>query len=236
MLLLKTDIMNQIEISINPFAEYLEATELRRISILKEQMKPDKRRIPYYQLAKARIKLSILNSANYNIITNGIRQLKEKQTEKKWQIIDRKNSILALEQFKEMVLPEKIIRNELEEVKTTFKYINLYGVNIKISPNLIFRITINGKKEIGACKIYTAKGKPFSNSQSKVIATLLYQFLSEHVAKEDEYVNPELCFCVDVFAGTTINSGSRISVDMKNIKFICAEIPRKWDIAKSVAA
>ena len=48
--------MQEIEISINPFAEYLEATELRRISIIKEQMIPDKRRLPYYQLAKAKIK------------------------------------------------------------------------------------------------------------------------------------------------------------------------------------
>jgi hypothetical protein len=142
---------------------------------------------------------------------------------------DKKNSMLALEHFKDMIQPQKILMEQFEEVLTTFKHLNLYGVNIKISPNLIFRFTSNGKKEIGAYKIHTSKSKPFSNSQSKVVATLLYQFLSEHVAEEDEYVNPELCFCLDIFAGTTINSGSRISVDMRNIKKICTELPKKWD-------
>jgi hypothetical protein len=74
--------MQQIEISINPFAEYLEATELRRISILKEQMVPDKIRLPYYQLAKARIKSSIIHNADYAIINDSISILKERKPQK----------------------------------------------------------------------------------------------------------------------------------------------------------
>lgn len=51
--------MTTYQISLNPFAEYLEATESRRRKILEEQLEPDPVRIPYYQLAKARIKKSI---------------------------------------------------------------------------------------------------------------------------------------------------------------------------------
>lgn len=121
--------MQEIEISINPFAEYLEATELRRISIIKEQMIPDKRRLPYYQLAKAKIKSSIIDNANYAIINDSIRILKERKPIKNWQIADKKNSMLALEHFKNMILPKKIIMEQFEEVSTTFKHLNLYGIN-----------------------------------------------------------------------------------------------------------
>jgi len=106
--------------------------------------------------------------------------------------------------------------------------LNFNGVTILISPNIIFRITIAGVKHIGACKIHVSKGKPFSNKQSKVVATLLNQYLSNCVVSEDEEVNPELCFCLDPFAGTTINSYSRILVDMNVVKQICEEITQTW--------
>lgn len=222
--------MIPIEISINPFAEYLEATESRKKQILKEQMIPDPVRIPYYQLARARMKTSILNSGDHSVIQRGINDLKAKKTIKKWQISDKENSSIALNRFKELILPKQILENELELISTKSKHFTLFGVRIKISPNLIFRINIDGVNHIGACKIHISKGKPFSNKQSKIVATLLYQFLSNHVAEEDDYVNPELCFCLDPFAGTTINSYSKITVDMKIIKQLCSEIPKKWDI------
>ncbi len=216
--------MTKYQISINPFAEYLEATESRRKQILNEQMMPDPVRIPYYQLAKARMKTSLANSGDYSAIKSGISQLLVKKPIKKWQISDRKNSLIALESYQNMLLPKLITENKLELIKAKQTFLNFNGITIKISPNIIFRITIDGVKHIGACKIHVSKGKPFSNKQSKVVATLLNQYLSNCVAAEDEYVNPEFCFCLDPFAGTTINSFSKILLDMKVIKDVCDEI------------
>ena len=48
------------------------------------------------------------------------------------------------------------------------KHFNNNGISIMVSPNIVFRITINGVKYIGACKIHISKGKIFSNKQSKL--------------------------------------------------------------------
>lgn len=225
--------MKPVEISINPFAEYLEATESRRKQILKEQMIPDPVRVPYYQLAKARMKTSIANSGDYAAVKSGISELTARKPVKKWKISDRINSITALQNYQNMLLPKLITENKLELITAKQKHLKFNGITIKISPNIIFRIVIDGVKHIGACKIHVSKGKPFSNKQSKVVATLLYQYLSNCVAEEDEFVNPELCFCLDPFAGTTINSYSKILVDMKIIKEVCEEINKSLGDAQN---
>jgi hypothetical protein len=221
------------QISINPFAEYLEATESRRRQILKEQMDPDPVRVPYYQLAKAKMKASLANSGDFFAIKIGIKELTARKPVIKWKISDRINSITALENYRNMLFPKLITENKLEIIRAKQKHLNFNGITIKISPNIIFGIMIDGVKHIGACKIHVSKGKPFSNKQSKVVATLLNQYLSNCVAGEDEYVNPELCFCLDPFAGTTINSFTKILVDMKIIKEVCEEIKKNFGGAQN---
>ncbi|HKC69408.1 MAG TPA: hypothetical protein VKG26_14330 [Bacteroidia bacterium] len=216
--------MNTYHISINPFAEYLEATEARRINILKEQQDPDPVRIPYYQLAKARIKKSIALSGSFKPIDDGIKTLQARKPIKDWQKNDRTNSIIVLDKFKKMLLSDLIKENKLEIISPKQKHINFKGITINISPNIIFRVTIDGTKYIGACKIHISKGKPFSHKQSKLVANLIEQYLSNVVAEEDEVVDPVLCFCLDPFAGTTINSNSQAGYDMKLVKQLCSEI------------
>ena len=219
--------MIHYQISINPFAEYLEATESRRKRILKEQLEPDPVRIPRYQLAKARMKKSIELSGNIQPINDGIKILKDRNPKKEWQKNDRVNSIIVLNKYKDMLLPKLITENKLEVIIPKQKHLNYNGITINIAPNIIFGFDVDGIKHIGACKIHISKEKSFSNKQSKLVATLLELYLSNCVAGENDYVNPQLCFCLDPFAGTTINSNSRISLDMNVVKEICEEIKRE---------
>jgi hypothetical protein len=226
--------MEKIIISINPMAEFLEATESRKKKIIEEQLDPDPVRVPYYQLSRARISLSILNNVDFNIIDDAIQTIKERNPkEKTWQFYDKTNSIASLNLFKELLLPNEILDLNLEKVKTKSKYLSIYNVHIKISPNLIFRTIIDGQKVIGAVKLHLSKGKPFSNKQSALVAQLLNQFLCNEVAEEDEIVVPNLCLCIDPFAGTTINAMSKIKLDMKEIKLVCEQIPKLWDQANN---
>ena len=112
----------------------------------------------------------------------------------------------------------------MELISVKQKHINFHGITVKVSPNVIFRVNVDGVKHIGACKIHTSKGKKFSTKQSKLVAAVLELYLSNCVAAEDEYVNPVLCFCLDPFAGTTINSNSKIGLDMAEVKLMCEEI------------
>jgi hypothetical protein len=216
--------MKKPVISINPLAEYLEATAARRNRILEEQINPDPIKLPWYQLAKARMKLSIKKNGAHAPIDNGIKELQQRQPDKKWKEINIKNSILALTNFKEMILPDLIKDNSLEIVKADQKYLNLYGVHIIIAPNILFRITIDNNKYLGAVKFHISKEKKFSVNQSKLVASLIYQYLSNVVAEEDDIVLPELCLCMDAFAKTTVNSFTRIKYDMSQIKKACDEI------------
>jgi hypothetical protein len=216
--------MQNTRISVNPLAEYLLATERRRNQILKDQLNPDPLRIPRYQLAKARIRKSISLNGDLKPINDGIRVLKNKKPEKQWQKNDVVNSIIVLEKFKKMTIHSLITDNEIEVIKPEQKHLNFKGLSIIISPDVIFRITIDGKKCIGACKIHISKTKPFNHVQSKLIANLLEQYLSNCVAGEDDFVDPALCFCIDPFSGTNINSNSRVSIDMKQVTQLCEEI------------
>lgn len=230
--------MRNIEISINPMAEFFEATNPRREKIIKEQLDPDPVRVPYYQLVRARMTSCLLSSGDMSDIEDAESILKSRKPEKRtWRFYDRDNSLLALKCFKQLTIPEMILNNELERVTTKEKYFPIYGVNIKVSPNLIFRTKIDGQKVIGAIKFHVSKGKPFSRKQSALVAQILNQFLSNFVVQEDEVVDPQLCICIDPFAGTTISAFNKINVDMKELKSICSEIiPAIWDKEKGNAA
>ena len=216
--------MTHTQISINPFAEYLEATTARKVQILKEQQNPDPVRIPYYQLARARIKKSIELSGSLKPVNAGIKELSKRKPLKDWQKSDKLNSIKALELYSGMLLPQLVRENNLELISVKQKHINFNGVSIKVSPNIVFRIVVDGVKHIGACKIHVSKGKKFSTKQSKLVAAVLELYMSNCVAAEDEYVNPVLCFCLDPFAGTTINSNNKVNLDMQVVKEMCQDI------------
>lgn len=216
-------------ISLNPLAEYLAATESRKRRIISEQQNPDPVKIPRYQLAKARIKKSILNNLNQKTIDVAITELTTRNPDKKWKINDRELSIIALKNFKGMKFPSLISDYKLEEISVKQKSLFLYGLEILIAPNLIFRITKDGKKYIGALKIHVSKSKPFVISQSSTVAALINLYLNEAVAKEDEIVLPELCLCIDLFNKTTVNSQSKIKYDMSNLKAVCREISVIWE-------
>lgn len=141
--------MTKYLISINPFAEYLEATDSRKLKILEEQQVPDKKRLPYYQLAKGRMKKSIELSGSHKPINTGIKKLMESTPDKEWKKNNIKNSIVALENFKKMLLPDSIKENKIEIIKPKQKHFNYNGISIMVSPNIVFRITINGVKYIG---------------------------------------------------------------------------------------
>lgn len=227
--------MEKYKISINPLAEYFEATESRRTRILQEQQNPNPVKIPHYQLAKARIKKSIELSGSLVPVNDGIKLLKARKPENVRKKNDIINSVFVLEKYKQMLVTDLITKNEVEIIKVAQKFIDYNGIRITISPNIVFRITVNGEKRIGACKIHVSKGKPFSTKQSKLVASLLELYLNNCVVAEDEIVDPVLCICLDPFAGTTINANSKVALDMLVVKDLCKEIRKTIDEASKAA-
>lgn len=166
----------------------------------------------------------MMGRGNQAILDNGIEYIKNKIPDTDWKRRDNKYSIEALELFKKMPLPPFVKNFKLEIIQTEAKFLPIHEINIKISPNSIFRIEYEGQKYIGAFKLHLAKTDPFNNQQSALTAQLLNQFLSNFVVKEDEIVDPRLCICVDPFAQTIINASHKMALDMKQLKLICEEI------------
>ncbi|WP_300661258.1 hypothetical protein [Fluviicola sp.] len=221
--------MQQIEISINPLAEFLEATESRKIKIIEEQLDPDPVRIPYYQKARASIVKSFMGNKNHELVKMAIEYIRQQPIKKKWHISNKAGSLEALANWMNMNLPQELLDAKLERLTTKAKFYQLYGVLIKISPSGIFRVVIDGQKYIGAFKVHISKGKPFSNKQSALVAQLLNLFLSGFVAEEDEIVDPRFCLCIDPFAQSVITASHKIRYDVRQLKTACSEINHIWN-------
>lgn len=219
-----------IKISINPLAEFLDATPKRRERIIEEQKNPNSLKLPYYHKVRGSIIRSIKNGMEESIIDDAIDELKNRVTKKgHWKDHDKVNSIAALNKWKDQMIPDDLYGAGLEVIKVKQKDLVIYGVSIKVSPNLIFRIKENGANRIGAIKLHVSKNKQFSVKQSSMVAQVINQYLSNVVAEEDDIVDPKLCLCIDPFAGTTVSAFDKINFEMKVLKEICKEIPGIWD-------
>lgn len=221
--------MSKPLISLNHLAEFSKATPNGKKRILNQQITPNKFLVPWYQSAKGSIKRYLRNIDDISPLVEGIDKLEKKSTNTQRQIIDRKVSIEALNKLKYMSLPKMLRTINYELIKVEDNNLALYGIEIKIAPDLIIKGSIGGTVVYGAIKLHLCKSKPFDLSQSKYISTLLYKYLMNKVVKKGEKVIPELCFCLDVFAERVVGSSVDISKEMADIKDLCSEINKIWD-------
>lgn len=239
---------HDIIIPINTFAQYFEANDARKLTLLKQHLrslekqslrKEGESNAVYGNTARAQIRSTILAGHDHSLTERKLKQVRAltPSEDDKWHIIDQKVNIAILERFRGMSIPSILVGNKLEKVLPKANNMPFYGIGIKIVPSLTFRINSSGQKQIGACMIHASKEHPFSTAESKIVAALLYSFLSNCVAEEDEVVNPDLCFCIDPYAGTTVISNKYFPADMKIIQKICSELPAIYDVAaRSLAA
>ena len=220
--------MPQYHISVNQFAEFSKASPARKARIVKQQIEVNKFLIPWYQLAKGRIKKYFNNVKDIEPILSGIEKLKIKHVKNKRQETDRKVSIEALERVIKLHIPD-ILRNiNYIIIKSEEKAIFVDEVAINISPEIIIKAEINGQICYGGLKIHVCKGKPFDQVQSSYVAVLLKKFIEQNVAKDNGIVIPELCFCLDVFSDRLISSPIDSKLYNREIKEFCKEIKKIW--------
>ncbi|WP_055436035.1 hypothetical protein [Lacinutrix algicola] len=213
---------NNYVISINQLAAFSKATESGKKRIIKQQKQPNKFLVSWYQLSKARIKKSIANNCDLEPVFKGIEELKLRRPEKPRQISDKQVSLEALRRFVNIKLPKllKDIPHDLIK-KVPSKSIKISGVEIIISPDVIYKLKINGKVYIGAVKIHISKNNIFDNQQSRCISGLIYKYLKEVVALEGEEVLEELCLSIDVFGDKAISTPYNLPKVLNDIELIC---------------
>ena len=219
-------------LSINQLAAFSKATEAGKRRIIKQQKQPNKFLVSWYQLPKARIRKAIANNCDLEPILKGIEELKLRKPEKPRQIIDRQVSLEALKRFVNIKLPKllKEVPHDLVK-KVPSKSILINGVEIIISPDVIYKLNLNGKVYIGAVKVHISKNNIFDNKQSRYISSLIYKYLKEVVAIEGEEVLEELCLSIDVFGENVISTPYNLPKILTDIEVICEELKSMWNVA-----
>ena len=222
---------DNIRISINQLADFALGTEAKKKRLIKQQKTPNKFLIPWYQLAKARIRKSIQENGELSHLLDGIENLKKREKGNKRQETDKQVSIEAMTRFINLKLPKILEKLDYEILKPPKqKSLKINGVRVIISPDVIFKAKLEGQTVIGAVKIRIAKST-FESKQQRIIAVTLMKYLEKEVATNGEIVIPELCLSLDLFGNGFVSAASSQYSTLNDLKLICNEVRDLWDAA-----
>ena len=73
------------------------------------------------------------------------------------------------------------------------------------------------------------KSKELDSTTGRLRSSLVCDFLRDSIAKKNEFVNPEFCYCIDVFHGNVFSAPLKIESDMKLLRNSCHEINILWN-------
>jgi hypothetical protein len=223
--------MNNYLISLNQFADFYKATENGKKRIVAQQLNPDKLRITWYQTTKARLKKYFELKGDIKVIKEGIDSLMRKIPKSKRQENDKHTSIEALERFIQMRLPSILDEIDYYVIKTNVNCVSFSDVTVKVAPEIIIKGKLRGETVIGAIKIHISKNNSFDLKQSQFVATIIYDYLKDAFAESNEIVLPELCFCLDIFAGRIVSVPDNLEAFNSEILNICNDIKRVFSAA-----
>ncbi len=222
----------EYKISINPLVTFSKGTDSKKRRIIRDQKNPSVIRVGWYQTTRACIKKSISQNGNNNEIIKGLERLKDKVVEKPRQIQNKDVSIQAMKKYLNIELPEILKNHNLNIIKkreTKSTWIN--GVEIVVSPDVVFTIDYGGERYIGGVKIHLSKGDIFDLNESKMVATILNKHISEIAKKYNAIPLPEICLSIDVFGQRIISSSKKPERILKEVGNICNEVKQIWNVA-----
>lgn len=221
-----------IKISINPFVDFELSSNAKKLRIIKDQKNPNPLRVGWYQTSRASIKKSLRQNGDKEPLLEGIERLKNKITPKPQQLQNKMVSMEAINHFVDIKLPNILKNHKYEEIKEKeIKSLIIDNVEIIVSPDVVFKIELDGETYIGAIKLHLSKNNVFDRGQSLTVATLLHQYCLVLSAKYKLKVLPELCYSVDVFGERIVSAPVNSNPYLLRIRNICKEVKKYWATA-----
>ncbi|MDD7913593.1 hypothetical protein [Polaribacter ponticola] len=219
-------------ISINQFVDFSKGTDSKKKRIIRQQKEPNKFMISLYQTPRASIKKSLSNNGDKNPIIEGLQRLKDKVPIKPRQVLNKTISIEAIQRYMKIKIPKILKSHKLDIIKKPeIKSIFIEGVEILVSPDVIFTMVYDNEKYIGGIKIHISKRNVFELEDSKKVSFLIEKYLKVIEDKYQAKVLPELCFSLDVFDGRMIDAPKNKLFYIEKIKETAREIKSFWKIA-----
>jgi hypothetical protein len=212
------------EISINPLAEYVGASERRKRAILRQQKYPSDFIVARYRTARAAFSNYFKDGYDQNVLIRAIERLQGKKPTSDWSRNDTVNSIEALRRFLSIEIPFKSLKCRFS--KPDIKAYNINGVSVIVSPDLMLEWEVEGQKYVGAIKFYIKK-KDLTLQQGRLSASLIADFM-RRTNSEETTVSKRHCVCVDVMNQRIFAAPGNIIEDMNSISDACYEINTLW--------
>lgn len=220
--------MQIANISINQICDFIAASEKRKVSIVKAQKYPSNFIITRYRFARKCMKKHFLNNFSPAVIMEGINVLQYKKGKTNHQESDRVNSILALEEFMNLIFP-KYFYNKIytfHKIENAHIYIN--GLKIIISPDIVFSYIEQGQRYIGGLKFRIVKSNSFDFEQASLSARLIRDYLEQTFDESLGIIDSNFCVCVDVFGNRVYSAPNTTSGHKLSLEITCSEIKDIW--------
>lgn len=212
------------EISINPLAEYVGASERRKRTIVRQQKYPSDFIVARYRTARAAFSNYFKGGYDQSVLIRAIERLQGKIPTSDWSRNDTANSIEALRRFLSLKIPFKSLKCRFS--KPDIKAYNINGVAIIVSPDLMLEWEIEGQKFVGAIKFFIKK-KKMTLQQGRLSASLLADFMKRINSKET-IISKQHCICVDVMEQRIFSAPTDIREEMGLVSDACNEISMLW--------
>lgn len=221
------------QLSVNQFAQYLEAKGRRRNTILRDQKFPNEVLVLYYKEACDAILEYIESGFDEDVFDNQHSEIGDKPTTTVQQVTRLKSCLEALESFQDLAVDEledllegvKIIRAPHNPPNGTLQ---IQGVDISLRPE--FFLTKKDKKGNaikGVIKLYVSKNHELTDYTAKAIGALCLEFL-ENMGKPEGAPSKDLVLIIDVFAQRIYTAPKATTNIMKDVEATCKEINRIW--------
>ncbi len=214
------------EISVNPLAEYTEASEARRRLIVKDQKYPSKLKIARYRSARDAFTTYFQQGFDKQVLIAAIQRLQSKEPISDWVRDDTKNSIRALRNFLRLEFPFKNLKCRFIKPVITAYPIN--GVVVTVAPDLLLEWENDGQKYAGAIKFYI-KQKALTYQQGHVCASLLADFLG-NILSNDVLISKPHCICVDIMNRRIFPASGNTETAMRLASNACGDIRNRWPV------
>ena len=222
----------EYKISINPLIDFFKGTEAKKRRVIKNQKEPSVIIVGWHQTSRACIKKSLSQNGDKSPIIEGSNRLKSKVVEKPRQVQNKFVSLEGMQRYLNIEIPQMLKNHNLNIIKKRpIKSTFINGVEITVSPDIIFTMDYKGEKYIGGVKIHLSKGNVFDNKELKIVATVLNKYISEIAEDYGAIPLPEICYSMDVFGERIVSSSNKPERILIQIESICDEIKRFWNVA-----
>ena len=217
-------------VSINPLIEFVDASNCKKVSIVRKQKHPSTFVVAPYGTARAALKRYVKTDFDKTCIYDAISRLQSRDNSTSWKSSDTANSIHALKRFIDSNFPSVYGKIRCSFPKPEFKNCFIGEVDVTVAPDLVLRWEVDNVSYLGAVKFRLSQSS-INNSSGFNAAAILAHYLRTSVATPDEIVDCTHCLFVDVMSDRIYTAPSDITPLLKVLEEVCEEYGQLWRAA-----